>query len=270
MSKLKKLSNIIRLLLKKPYLLNLILEQNEAYEGILEKHNFSKGLPVTSFHELINDSKIQISPYAMAEGGSMVTDISLLKILAGQYKGNAVFFEIGTWRGETTANIASLVKECFTLNLSTEQLKAYGLPETYLKQQDLYSKNISNITHLKGDSTTFDFSPYYGKCDLVFVDGDHHFESVKKDTETAFKLLKNENSRIVWHDYAFHPGKIRNEVFAGILEGTPKEYHQNLYHVSNTMSAIFTRQPLPTTTMQQIIENKLYFHINISSNINQQ
>ncbi len=266
MSKFQKLLRALGLLLQKPYLLNLILEQNEAYSSILQQYSFENGLPVISLHHLMQDKTIEVSPYAMAEGGSMVSDIALLKILARQYDNNAVFFEIGTWRGETTANIAPLVKQCYTLNLSAGDLRQLGLSDNYIRQQDMYSKSFDNIVHLKGNSETFDFSPYYGKCDLVFVDGDHHFEMVKKDTETAFKLLKNEKSCIVWHDYAYHPDKIRNEVFAGILKGTPKEKHRHLYHVSNTMSAIYTTQRFPVTSLHEIINQGKYFNISISSN----
>jgi hypothetical protein len=265
MSKLKKLLKVSKLLLKKPYLLNLILEQNEAYAPILNKYNFTNGLPVVSFHTLIGENTITVYPFAMADGGSMITDIALLKILAQQFNGNATFFEIGTWRGETTANIAPLVKKCYTLNLSAEQLAALGLPKQYIQQQDLFSKDIENIIHLKGDSTTFDFSPYYNKCDIIFVDGDHHFETVKKDTETAFKLLKDEYSVIVWHDYAYHPDKIRNEVFAGILEGTPTDKQQYLYHVSNTMSAIYSAKKHPVSSLHEIINKKQFFTIKLTS-----
>ena len=57
------------------------------------------------------------------------------------------------------------------------------------------------IQQLVGDSASFDFSPYHGTVDLVFVDGSHAYPYVRNDTEVAFQLLKSEGGTIVWHDY---------------------------------------------------------------------
>jgi predicted O-methyltransferase YrrM len=43
-----------------------------------------------------------------------------------------------------------------------------------------------------------------GQADLVFVDADHTYEFVKRDTETAQRLLKADGS-ILWHDYTWEP-----------------------------------------------------------------
>ena len=58
------------------------------------------------------------------------------------------------------------------------------------------------ITQLYGDSAAFDFSPYEGKMDVVFVDGAHSAAYVKSDTEVALRLLKPEGGLILWHDYS--------------------------------------------------------------------
>lgn len=51
-------------------------------------------------------------------------------------------------------------------------------------------------TQLFGDSTKFDFSPYY-PLEAWFVDGKHNYEYAKKDTEQA---LKAKPKLIIWHD----------------------------------------------------------------------
>ena len=38
--------------------------------------------------------------------------------------------------------------------------------------------------------------------DLVFIDGCHQFEYVKKDSINSFEIL-NKNGFLVWHDYGF-------------------------------------------------------------------
>ena len=52
---------------------------------------------------------------------------------------------------------------------------------------------------------------------------------------------------MVWHDYAYHPEKLRPEVMSGILDGIPAEDRKHLYYVSNTMCAIFTKKDYKTS-----------------------
>jgi hypothetical protein len=58
------------------------------------------------------------------------------------------------------------------------------------------------ITQLLGDSGKFDYGPYVGKMDMVFIDGSHAYDYVWSDTMNALKLLKPEGGLIFWHDYA--------------------------------------------------------------------
>jgi predicted O-methyltransferase YrrM len=92
----------------------------------------------------------------------------------------------------------------------------------------------------------FDFQSLNKKYDLIFIDGDHHYDYVKNDTQKIFQHLIHDNSIIVWHDYARNPECFRSEVLAGILDGTPREYRKYLYHVSNTMCSIFIKSKFPT------------------------
>lgn len=65
------------------------------------------------------------------------------------------------------------------------------------------------ITQLLGDSTTFDYTPHQGRCDLVFVDAAHSYDFVRSDTANAFKLLAP-GGVILWHDYKVGcPGVVR-------------------------------------------------------------
>ena len=57
------------------------------------------------------------------------------------------------------------------------------------------------VTQLFGDSATFDFAPYFGTIDLVFVDGSHAYDYVLNDTEIALRLLRDGHGVILWHDY---------------------------------------------------------------------
>src|SRR5690606_31227343 len=116
--------------------------------------------------------------------------------------------------------------------------------EGTIRMHEYFSANHPGIRHLHGDSREFDFRPYHKSQDLVFVDGDHHYDSVVADTQTAFKLLRDDRSMIVWHDYGMSPEHVRWSVFHGILEGTPPEKRRFLYTVSNTLCAVYIPEQL--------------------------
>ena len=61
------------------------------------------------------------------------------------------------------------------------------------------------------------------------------------------RLLKDENSIIVWHDYAHNPSTTRWEVLQGILDGLPVSEHKFLYAVKNTKCAIYSKRVFQTS-----------------------
>ena len=113
-----------------------------------------------------------------------------------------------------------------------------GFPKGVIDQNHYFTKQLQNVAYFEHNSRTFDFSKLKDKFDLIFVDGDHHYDGVFSDSKNVVNLRKNKDSVIVWHDYAFTPERPRPEVLAGILDGVPKEFHKNLYHVSNTLCAV--------------------------------
>lgn len=263
MNKICKGLRALKLIMRHPYLLNNVLDDEDVCkEQFCRKYALPDGLPLLRLETLFPDFAETVSPYAYLSGATMPIDIALLKALARRQNAQS-YFEIGTWRGESVANVASVVPQCVTLNLSREEIIALTGDERYADAHAVFSKNLDNVTHLQGNSQTFDFSPYKGQFDLVFVDGDHHYESVRKDTETAFMLLHNDKSVIVWHDYGYDPETIRWSVLSAIWEGTPPEKRPHLYHVANTMCAIYIPERLqaeklvPHATPDHFYEVKL-------------
>ena len=239
MDKVKKGLRAICLIFRHPYLLNLVLDSEDVYkEEFVRKHGLPDGLPLLRLEELAPEFGETVSPYAYLSGATMPIDIALLKTVARRQNAQS-YFEIGTWRGESVANVASVVPQCVTLNLPCEEIIALSGNERYADAHAFFSKSLSNVTHLQGNSQTFDFTPYERQFDLVFIDGDHHHDAVRKDTETAFKLLRDDHSAIVWHDYGYDPETIRWSVLSAIWEGTPEEKRSRLYHVANTMCAVY-------------------------------
>ena len=229
----------ISAVLRNPALFNTVLDQEDEHKAIvIKKYSLPDGLPELPFEFFFRGNEIQVKAFAFLDGGSLPTDLALLKLIA--LKLNAeTYFEIGTWRGESVTNVADVVTHCFTLNLSSAQMRERGWDEKYINLHGHFSKKNPAIKHLEGDSRSFDFSNWKKKIDLMFVDGDHHYDSVVQDTKTAFELLKNENSVIVWHDYGNSPESVRWNVLHAILEGTPEHLRKHLYCVSNTLCAVY-------------------------------
>jgi predicted O-methyltransferase YrrM len=237
--KIRKGLKAISLLVAKPSLLNLIFQENEYWDKhIKKKQKTYTELKEITFSELFFDFNITITPVTFLDGGSMVTDLALLKGLAGKIN-NCAYFEIGTWRGESVANVSPLCTECFTMDLSDQEKKKLGMPDDYIRQHAILSKHLKNVIHLKDNSLKFDFASMNKKFDLIFIDGDHHYGSVLSDTINVFKHLVHDKTIVVWHDYAYNPGTVRNETFAAILDALDDSLHSKLYYVANTMCAVY-------------------------------
>ena len=250
MNKFQKLLDFLSEIVNQPSLINLILDRNDAWKRKFEAtYGHSHYLKQVQLSEISDSNTFEIPNVSFLGGGSMPTDLALLRILCQQVT-NCKYFEIGTWRGESANNVADVTSVCYTLNLSNEELMALGLHEDYAKAQAVLSKDNPRITHLVGDSKEFDFAGLNKKFDVIFIDGNHHYDYVKSDTEKVFKHLVHENSVVVWHDYAYSPEDVRYEVYKAILDGTDKKIHQNIYHVANSMCAIYTKQDLKKSTLK--------------------
>ncbi|MBA3663580.1 MAG: class I SAM-dependent methyltransferase [Bacteroidetes bacterium] len=253
MNKIGKALKAIRLILAKPALLNLVLDFEDNYKKeVSKKYKLDMGLKKIPFNIFLDEVNT-ILPFTFLEGGSLPTDYLLLAALSKKLN-QPVCFEIGTWRGESALNMARFAKHVHTLNLSKEELSQMGFDEMYGLMQGSMCKDVNHISQLWGNSATFDFSTYKNKCDLVFVDGDHHYPGVVNDTRVAFDLLKDDKSVIVWHDYGNGTETVRWEVLLGILDGTPADKRKHLYSVSNTLCAVY--YPYPVESFNAVFPQK--------------
>ncbi len=124
-------------------------------------------------------------------------------------------FEFGTGGGSTTALFSKNVPSghVTTLDLAPEDLSRArdgmaeedrSVSEKHLPCQGYRLRQLgcSNVTLLRGDSRTFDPTPYAGSFDFVFIDGGHDLETVRIDTKNAIRMLRGETPACVaWHDY---------------------------------------------------------------------
>lgn len=263
MNKIKKFIKAIVLILKKPALLNKVLDDDDINkEEVIEKYNLPHGLKSVHISDLLPDFHETIEPFCYLDGGSTPIDLGLLKGLAKR-KTDCTYFEIGTWRGESAANVASVAKQVVTLNLPDKEMLKMGLDKKYIDLHRFFSNDLQNVKHIQANSQTFDYTSLNQKFDLIFIDGDHHYESVKNDTINAFKILKDKNSIIVWHDYGNNPSDIRWDVLRGILDGAPKEKRGNLYRVSNTLCAIYINSPVNAQYIESFSVPDKFFSISL-------
>ena len=267
MSKFNKLIKALSLIVKQPSLLNKIINDADVNkEEVINKYSLPEGLKTVDITDLVTELNETVSPYSSVDGGSTPIDLALLKGLARNLK-DCNYLEIGTWMGESVSNVANVAKYCVTLNLPDEQMLKMGENKKYVDLHRFYSKNLQNVNHIQANSQTFDFSSLQQKFDLIFIDGDHHYESIKNDTENAFKLLKDDTSIIVFHDYGNNPSNVRWDVLNGILDGTPAEKRKNLYRVSNTLCAIYITKEIKCIGNQVFSFPNKYFSISVKANI---
>lgn len=266
MGKINKLLKGIKMLVQQPALINEIIDNEDFHKKeVIKNYGLNNGLKEISFFDLLNDNKVTINNFAFLDGGSLPTDLSLIQLIAKKINAKN-YFEIGTWRGESVTAARQIVDNCITFNLSKKQMQERNWNEKYIDLHGYFSKKDSSIIHLEGDSRNFDFNDFYNKQDLVFIDGDHHFESVVNDTKIAFKLVKKETGAIIWHDYAHTPEDVRWNVLNAILEGTPKEYKNRLVAISNTMCCAFLPFDLPKYEREFPKTPNQFFTVEISSN----
>lgn len=245
----KQSTQAARIVLEDPRALEKILRYDRHYrKEVVERYGYADGLPVVDLLDLIPGFSETLDPISFLSDGSTPTDYALLKALAKRYD-RCRYLEIGTWRGESIANVSPVAEECYSVSLSREDLLKYGFSEQMVDTLYFFSEKLPNAVHIGADSLTFDFSSLQKKFDLIFIDGDHNKDSILSDTRNAFQLLRDERSVIVWHDYGHTPERIRWETLSAILEGCPPAYREHLYHVSNTLCAIYLRGPQRTRTL---------------------
>jgi predicted O-methyltransferase YrrM len=146
-------------------------------------------------------------------------------------------FEIGTYNGLTARYLASNVEQA---SIRTLDLPAGAAPALSLDSGDGLHLGVAlaepaldaeRVLFLRGDSAVFDFRPFEGSCDLVYVDGAHSFEYVLSDSERALRMLR-ERGAIVWDDY--------RRGMAGVVRALDLlSTREALYRVPGTRLAVY-------------------------------
>ncbi len=143
--------------------------------------------------------------------GECLDWLAYLAFVAKVVKPKSVF-EIGTFRGRSALNFAINGAEgctVYTLDLPRDDRSSHDVSPEDARLIELDEVGIDylgrpearRIVQLWGDSATFDFTPYRGKIDLVFIDGAHHYDAVVRDTESALRMLAP-GGVVVWDNFS--------------------------------------------------------------------
>jgi predicted O-methyltransferase YrrM len=147
-------------------------------------------------------------------GGTGDVEAWILAVLAKRAKR---LFEFGTCTGKTAylwAANAPADAVITTLTLSPQALADYAAEagddpaaaEAAAAESGsssfLYTgtPEAAKIEQLYGDSKAFDETPYVGRCDLVFVDGNHAYSYVASDSAKALGMVRP-GGVVIWNDY---------------------------------------------------------------------
>lgn len=163
-------------------------------------------LPVSEPGEWMDDSDpIRLTRCIRGEWQVSLVELAVIVGIARARRVRNVF-EIGTFDGRTTLNLR--------LNLPEAAIQTIDLPAGKEGSPGgrvpgaLIATEVANghIRQHFGDSLEFDFSPWYGTQDLVFIDAGHGYRNALADSRTALRLTEGRNGVIIWHDYASKPG----------------------------------------------------------------
>jgi hypothetical protein len=236
----------------------------DAHRRRLIKEYGRSPLPLIRCDALLGPGPHRLSHYTFAPFGASPIEYALIQGLARRFRA-CHFLEIGSLRGETLANLNSVVDSATCITLSKEDLLKMGLPKPIADTNMLFASEVTNLRLINADSRSYDFSQLEPIFNLTFVDGDHFYESVKSDTKNVLSVCAKEFS-IVWHDYTLADHTTINwEVFAGILDGLPREMWRRLYHVNNTACAVLLPEAWDVYRHEHVFYPERVYSLTMSS-----
>ncbi len=166
------------------------------------------------------------------------SELGVINLLAAECEDGALLFEIGTFDGRTSLNLAfSCPPRCrvHTLDMApTMPPLSTPTGARIAPYRQSHPAIAAKITRLFGDSATFNFAPYVNACSLVFVDGTHTYEYAMSDSRAAMKMVQH-GGIILWHDYGIFEG------VTNALEDIENTEHLGLKHIHGT-SLVWWRQ----------------------------
>ncbi|MBD1846524.1 class I SAM-dependent methyltransferase [Cyanobacteria bacterium FACHB-63] len=157
----------------------------------------TSGISATNMEVILEGATnvpVQLSDWHRDYGAGSMWDLLAVCMIARHYNPK-ICFEIGTGHGRTTHHLALNTSD--NTKICTLDISDTDVVGCVFRGQPSARK----IRKLLGNSTSFDYSEWLGRVDLVIVDGDHSYEGVQEDTRRAFELLAP-GGYILWDDFA--------------------------------------------------------------------
>lgn len=186
----------------------------EAYRISTWRHGHLPRLHITEALPGIETVNIRLLNLYRRRTGLSVDASELMVLCAIQkFVGAKRVLEVGTYDGNTALNLAVNLPvggQVTTIDLPPDWDRefAYNVPNSYwnvtdrgrIGNQYRNTEHECRIRQVLGDSARLDWSVLDAPFDLIFIDGCHYYDYVKKDTENALRHLQP-GGLIVWHDY---------------------------------------------------------------------
>jgi predicted O-methyltransferase YrrM len=194
-----------------------------------------------------NPPRIVLQPFPGQGIDTPIDELAYLALFAAALRPK-VIFEFGTFRGRTALNFAlNSPPDCrvFTLDLPPDDRKEVlarvnpadaGIIRASETGKDYRGSDVSHkIEQLFGDSTRFDFKPFYGQVDLAFVDGGHDYEVARSDTRNALAMTRP-GGLVVWHDFGNYGDYY--DVVRAVFDEVPRT---EVWQVAGTQLAVYRK-----------------------------
>jgi len=152
-----------------------------------------------------------------------------------------VLLEIGVFRGDF---LASIIQHCSIQSIEAVDLfegetcsgdsdgnnvTYYNVGQSFLELSEKY-KESSIVKLYASDSCTYLEKQPSQKYDIIYLDGDHSYEGVKKDLRSAYLKIKD-GGYLMGHDYEMNKEKAKNHYEFGVKQAVDEfcqQYHQNI------------------------------------------
>jgi hypothetical protein len=219
----------------------------EAYRICTWRHGLLPRVVITEAFPGIEKCDVTIKRAFDRTIGTSLDAHELFQICAiEQFIGAKNILEIGTFDGNTALNLAVNAKQggrVTTIDLppNWDGKLHYKVPKSFLNVTDgtgigkqyLESQYEAQITQVLGDSAQLDWEKLGGPFDLILIDGCHHYDYVKMDTQNSFKHLAPDGV-IVWHDY----GMIKD--VSRLVDEVAKKH--NVFSLRGTRIAVYRKE----------------------------
>jgi predicted O-methyltransferase YrrM len=217
-----------------------------AYMSLVGRERW-ESIDIIDAYPQLEGERVVLEHLSDPSGTGAVAELAVLALICKASRPERIF-EIGTFRGRTALNFALNTPErcrIHTLDLPPHEKrlarqKAGSADEDIISRSDpgvdYRGKDVAHkIEQLYGDSSDFDFSPYFDSMDIVFVDGAHHYDAALSDTTNALRMVRP-GGVIIWHDFANYGDY--NDVTRAILNRLPAS---DIIQFGDTQLAMYQR-----------------------------